>query len=113
MAQDREWQRRGLRRATALRASAVSVAVGAMMACGEGDRPGPTGVDQAAPLEAAVTAAATPPGIVFSASQLPLAQLNSVNTGLVYTPTPSNLLSFLSQVKSKNGRVLIKLAGGE
>jgi hypothetical protein len=135
MAHDRDSKpRRGGRGKSALRASAVSrmavsIALAAMMACGDGDPPDPTGVDQpagatdpmvtagtvtpAAVTPAAVTPAATPPGIVFSSSQLPLTQLNSVNTGLVYTPTPSNLLSFLSQVKSKNGRVLIKLAGGE
>jgi hypothetical protein len=111
MAQDRKWQRR--RQRAIVRRAAAGMTVLAMAACGDGDRPGPTGVDQPASVSEAAVAAATPAGIVFSSSQLPLTQLNSVNTGLVYTPTPSNLLSFLSQVKSKNGRVLIKLAGGE
>lgn len=113
MAQVREWQPCGRRSTALVRFTAASMTVAAMMGCGDDGRPGPTGVDQSAgAIQLAVTAA-TPPGIVFSSSQLPLTQLNSVNTGLVYTPTPSNLLSFLAQVKSKNGRVLIKLAGGE
>ena len=89
MAQVREWQPCGRRSTALVRFTAASMTVGAMMGCGDDGRPGPTGVDQSAgAIQLAVTAA-TPPGIVFSSSQLPLTQLNSVNTGLVYTPTPS------------------------
>jgi hypothetical protein len=81
-------------------------------ACGEADRLGPT--PEAGPVGEGSTAAAVAyNGIVFSSAQLTPSQLNTVHTGMVYTPTPSNILSFLSQVRSKNGRVLIKLGGGE
>ena len=67
------------------------------------------------PLEAAPVAApeaAVLSGIVFSSAFMTVAQVNTVHTGLVYGPTPSNILSFLSQLRSKGGRVLIKLSGG-
>ncbi len=81
-------------------------------ACADDDRLGPTAV--ADPVGGPDTeAAATLSGIVFSSSALTVSQLNSVHTGLVEAPTPSGLLNFLSQVRAKGGRVLIKLAGGE
>ena len=81
-------------------------------ACGEGDRVGPsTGVETVGGPDLASTA--TQPGIVFSSANLTLSQINSVHTGLVYTATPSGLLTFLSQLRAKGGRVLIKLAGPE
>jgi hypothetical protein len=78
--------------------------------CGEEDRTGP-GAEMAGTETG--TAAAGGSGIVFASSALTVSQINSVHTGLVETPTPSNILSFLSQLRQKNGRVLIKLAGSE
>jgi hypothetical protein len=82
------------------------------VACADDDRLGPTAV--ADPVGGPDNeAAAVLAGIVFSSSALTASQLNSVHTGLVEAPTPSGLLSFLSQVRAKGGRVLIKFAGGE
>jgi len=78
--------------------------------CVEEDRTGPS--SDMAPT-GTETAEAGGTGIVFASSALTVAQINSVHTGLVETPTPSNLLSFLSQLRQKNGRVLIKLGGSE
>jgi hypothetical protein len=77
--------------------------------CGGDDRMAPSAATPAdlAP-EAAVSAL---PGIVFASSGLTASQLTSVHTGLVRKATPSELLSFLSQVKSKGGRVVLVLAG--
>lgn len=72
---------------------------------------GPT--SDAAPLGETDLPAATLPGIVFSSSALEVSQINSVHTGLVEAPTPSNLLTFLSQLRARGGRVLIKLGGNE
>ena len=70
-------------------------------ACSEGDRTGPsTGPELIGVSE-----------IVFASTKLSVSQLNTVHTGLVYTATPSGLLNFLSQVKAKGGRVLIRFAG--
>lgn len=80
--------------------------------CADDERLGPTAA--ADPVGESETAAAvTLPGIVFSSSALTASQLNSVHTGLVEAPTPSGLLSFLSQVRARGGRVLIKFGGGE
>ena len=94
-----------------LRAAPLGVILLAAAGCAEDDRLGPaTGIEQASPD---LAAAGTQPGIVFSSSALTASQLNSVHTGLVENPTPSNVLNVLSQVRAKGGRVLIKLAGGE
>ena len=98
---------RGYARALSLGCSLL-IAAG----CADGERLGPTSeTDMIAGPDN--PAAAVLPGIVFSSSALTVSQLNSVHTGLVEAPTPSNLLSFLSQVRAKGGRVLIKFAGGE
>ncbi len=72
----------------------------------------PTGPVEAGPLAGPEAAAVALPGIVFSSSFLTVSQVNAVHTGLVEAPTPSNLLSFLSQLRSRGGRVLIKFGGG-
>lgn len=101
-----------IRRRCPPRVAALGVLVLMAAACGEGDRMGPsTGVEGVGKPDLATTA--TQPGIVFSSANLTLAQINSVHTGLVYTATPSGLLTFLSQLRAKGGRVLIKLAGPE
>jgi hypothetical protein len=80
--------------------------------CADGDRLGPT-TDARPAGDGDVSPAVVLPGIVFASSALTASQLTSVHTGLVEAPTPSGVLSFLSQVRAKNGRVLIKLAGGD
>lgn len=101
-----------IRRRCPPRVAALGMLVLLAAACSEGDRVGPsTGVETVGGPDLASTA--TQPGIVFSSANLTLAQINSVHTGLVYTATPSGLLTFLSQLRAKGGRVLIKLAGPE
>lgn len=92
------------------RAVLASVCMVLAGGCSEDDRTGPT--SELTPTEPE-TAEAGGSGIVFSSSALTVAQVNSVHTGLVEAPSPSNLLSLLSQLRQKNGRVLIKLGGGE
>lgn len=90
------------------RAAVASICMIAAVGCAEDDRTGPE-------LEPAgeETAALAGSGIVFASSALTVSQVNSVHTGLVETPTPSNILSFLSQLRQRKGRVLIKLGGSE
>jgi hypothetical protein len=57
--------------------------------------------------------AAVQPGIAFASAALTVSQINSVHTGLIEAPSPSALLSFLSQLRARGGRVLIKFSGGE
>jgi hypothetical protein len=99
-------RRRGWSRAILLGLCAV-----VSSACEDGDRLGPTA--DATPVSGEETPGATLAGIVFSSSALTVSQVNSVHTGLVEAPTPSNLLSLLSQLRAKGGRVLIKLGGSE
>src|SRR6185436_6418196 len=91
------------------RAVALGVFAAFAAACAETDRVGPSSeTEMTTAPEVAATATAS--GIVFASTKLTVSQLNSVHTGIVYTATPSGLLSTLSQVKSKGGRVLIRLA---
>ena len=94
------------------RTVALGISIVVMVACADDDRLGPTaGADPVSGPDD--VAAATLAGIVFSSSALTVSQINSVHTGMVEASTPSELLSFLAQLRSKGGRVLIKLAGGE
>jgi hypothetical protein len=94
------------------RTVSLGIALIATLACAEDERLGPTAEGEAvdAPDN---TAAATLSGIVFSSAALTVSQVNSVHTGLIETATPSNLLGMLSELRSKKGRVLLKLAGGD
>ena len=79
-------------------------------ACSEDERTGPS-VEPVA--ESPAMAVAAPPGIVFASFALAPTQLNTVHTGIVGPTSPSAVLSYLSQVKAKGGRVILKLAGGD
>jgi hypothetical protein len=94
------------------RAVSLGVTMVVTVACVDEDRLGPTAMADPVAVPDN-TAAAVLPGIVFASAAMTASQINSVHTGLVESPTPSGLLSFLSQVRAKGGRVLIKLAGGE
>ena len=98
------------RRPSRWRAVALGLSFVVAGACAEGDRVGPSAETETV-VGADLASAATQPGIVFSSSQLAVSQVNSVHTGMVYTATPSGLLSYLSQVRAKGGRVLLKLTG--
>ncbi len=96
------------------RVVALAMVATVMAACAEDERVGPsTEVETVAAPDLAL--AGTHQGLVFSSSQLPISLISptSVHTGMVYTATPSGVLSFLSQLQQKRGRVLIKLAGTE
>ena len=92
------------------RTASLGVALIATLACAEDERLGPTGETEVVGVPDN-TPAVTLPGIVFSSAALTVSQVNSVHTGLVAASTPANLLSFLSQLRAKKGRVLLKLAG--
>src|SRR5919112_535673 len=101
-----------IRRAFRPRVVALSMVVMMAAACAEDDRTGPsTGTGTVREPDLAL--AGTHPGVVFPSPPLNLSQINWVHPGMVNTATPSGVLTFLSQLKAKRGRVLIKLAGPE
>jgi hypothetical protein len=80
-----------------------------LLGCHSSDRLGPT--DQVPLTEGPEFVLAPPPGIVFASFALTPAQMNTVHTGAVRGMSPSALLSYLSSVRSKKGRVLLNFAG--
>src|SRR5829696_48668 len=80
-----------------------------LFGCHSSERLGPT--EQAPLPEGPEFLVAPPPGIVFASFALTPAQFTSVHTGAVRGMSPGSLLSYLSSVKAKNGRVLLNLAG--
>ena len=79
-------------------------------ACGDAEYTGPSAGPAA---RSPAPAVAAPPGIVFASFALSPSQLNTVHTGIVGPTSPSAVLGYLSQVKSKGGRVILKLSGGD
>ena len=94
------------------RTASLGILLIATLACTEDERLGPT-ADAEVVGAPDNTAAATLSGIVFSSAALTVSQVNSVHTGLIETPPRRICCSMLSQLRSKKGRVLIKLAGGD
>jgi hypothetical protein len=86
------------------------LAVVATACAGDGDHVGPSTGTELVPV-AQLGSAGTQPGIVFASSRLTVSQINSVHTGMVYTVTPSNVRTFLSSMRAKGGRVLIRFSG--
>jgi hypothetical protein len=98
--------------ARALFASAILPLTLIVSGCDESDRTGPTPESTEIAEAPGAPAAAAPAGIVFASFSLQPSQLNTVHTGIVRAINPSSLLSFLSQVRAKKGRVLLLLSGG-
>lgn len=101
-----------VRRSGRLRAAAAAFSIVMFVACADDDRLGPT-VEAPTIPAAAVAAPGSQPGIVFASFGLTPSQLNSVHTGIVRSTSPSDFLTYLSQVRAKGGRVLVKLSGGD
>jgi hypothetical protein len=77
--------------------------------------PSPTAADEPVGPELAVLETRTRlPGVVFGTFSLPTEALNSVHTGWMQGGPldPSNILSKLSAVRAKGGRVVLKLCKG-
>ncbi len=89
----------------------LSAAVIALGACQSTDQLAPT--TEIVSEDRPEFALAAPPGIMFASFELTPAQLNTVHTGLIRWTSPSTFLSYLSSVKARNGRVLVKLHGDE
>ena len=94
-----------------LRAGVLGLSLVLAGACGETDGTGPSGNEPLA--EPPALAVTSPAGIVFASFGLSPSQLGTVHTGIVGPSTPSALRDYLSQVRSRGGRVLIKLSGGD
>jgi hypothetical protein len=86
------------RRSGVPRAALSGLVFAVAFGCAEGDRVGPS-----AEAETVVPAAVAQQGIVFATAQFGVSQLNSTHTGMVFTATPSNILSTLSQVRATRG----------
>jgi len=95
-----------------MRVYALAFSIVIFAGCADADRLGPA--PEVPDVSATVVAAAgSQPGIVFASFGLTPSQLNTVHTGIVRSTSPSEFLSYLSQVRAKGGRVLVKLSGGD
>ena len=88
------------------RLAVLSFMMMALVSCD--DRMSPSAEIAEAPDLASST---VPPGIMFASSGLAPSQLGTVHTGTVTGIGPSGLLSYLSQVRAKGGRVILRLHG--
>ena len=91
------------------RAAGLALSILTFNACDAPDRLSPGSGASSTTSELATLAA--PAGIVFASFGLQITQLSSVHTGTVLGGGPSALLSSLSQVKAKGGRVLLRFYG--
>jgi hypothetical protein len=89
--------------------SLLIIVFSSVAACQNSDRLGPS--DETQPAAAPEFAVVPPEGIVFASFALTPAQMNTVHTGAVRGMSPSALLSYLSSVRDKKGRVLLNFAG--
>ncbi len=96
----------------ALKAAALAVCLFVSGACGDADRLGPSPESPAALLPESASATALS-GIVFASFGLTPSGITSVHTGIVGPSSPAKLRDYLSQVRAKRGRVLLKLSGGD
>lgn len=95
-----------------IRAAALVFAIFALGACESPDQLSPNS-GPASQETPGLAAAVVVPGIAFASFELLPSQLNTVHTGIVRWTSPSTVLSYLSQVRAKGGRVLLKLHGDE
>jgi hypothetical protein len=79
-------------------------------ACNAPDQAGP-GAEASSTNPPELASVAAPAGIVFASFNIGITGLNSVHTGTILAGSPSALLSSLSQVKARGGRVLLRLHG--
>jgi hypothetical protein len=91
----------------------ISVALLATVACHDEPLSPEAGTPAAGDQQPQLAGAAVPPGIVFLSFDLDNALLGSVHTGTTRSPSPSNILSQLSQAKTKGARVIVKLSGSK
>jgi hypothetical protein len=71
--------------------------------------------DSTGTVGAIILASGTQPGIVFGSQGMGAEDLNSVHTGMLRGGgvTPDNVLSLLSAVRAKGGRIVLKMCMGE
>lgn len=96
------------RRATASRIAGLACTLLLAAGCAE-EGLGPPG-DATAPVSPPALAVAAP-GIVFASFALTPSELTTVHTGIIGPSSPSQLRDYLSQVRAKGGRVLVRMAG--
>jgi hypothetical protein len=96
-------------RGSTARAVAIATSILTLGGCSATDQLSPPADGPA--HHAPELALAAPPGVVFASYNLALSQLNSTHTGTILTSTPASLLSSLATVKSRGGRVFLRLHG--
>jgi len=97
-------------RSSGARAIAIIAAL-ALAGCGADERLSPPAEESATQHLPEFASAAVPPGIVFASYNLPMSLMGSTHTGTILSGTVSGILSSLSTVKSRGGRVLLRLHG--
>jgi hypothetical protein len=87
------------------------IAVLALAGCSADERLSPQREGTATQHPSQFASTAVPPGIVFASYNLPMSLMASTYTGTILASSVSGVLSSLSKVKSRRGRVLLRLHG--
>jgi hypothetical protein len=87
------------------------VAALVLVGCNADERVSPLGVGTASQQSPEFATAAVAEGIVFASYNLPISLMGSIHTGTIHPATVSGVLSYLSTVKNKGGRVFLRLHG--
>jgi hypothetical protein len=97
-------------RSIGARAIAIIVVL-ALAGCSADERLAPAAEGTATQQLPDFVSTAVPPGVVFASYNLPMSLMGSTHTGTILPGTVSGVLSSLSTVKSRGGRVLLRLHG--
>jgi hypothetical protein len=97
-------------RISGVRAIAIA-AVLALAGCSADDRLSPADEGTATHHSPELASTAVPPGIVFASYSLPMSLMGSTHTGTILSNSVKGVLSSLAAVKSRGGRVFLRLHG--
>jgi hypothetical protein len=87
------------------------IAIVGFAGCSADERLSPQGEGTVTQHPSQFPSTAMPPGIVFASYNLPMSLMASAYTGTILGSSVSGVLSSLSTVKSRRGRVLLRLHG--
>jgi hypothetical protein len=97
-------------RISGVRAIAIT-GVCALAGCSADDRLSPPGEGTATQHLPEFATTAVPPGVVFATYSLPMSLMGSTHTGTILSNSVKGVLGSLATVKSKRGRVFLRLHG--
>jgi len=98
-------------RSSRVRRTGLAALIVGIAGCGATDQLGPAGDRTATRDFPEFASTAVPPGIVFASYNLPMSLMASIHTGTLMSGTVKGILSSLSTVKARGGRVFLRLHG--